>query len=144
MDTDTQSEFVPYVVEGVGRVVAHEGDTYVVEMLNGAVHGYRSPSGAPSELLAPAEIAFAIANPPQFPEPVPEVVRSAALRYVLNARGLRASVEAAVAAADQNTKDAWEFEVNIRRDHPLVAGLATALGLAPGMVDAIFREAAAL
>lgn len=89
-------------------------------------------------------LADAIANPPPEVVPVPEVIRSAALRYVLNAQGLRAAVESAVSAADQNAKDAWEFEVNIRRDHPLVAGLSAALGLTSVQVDDIFRAAAQL
>lgn len=134
----------PYEVAGIGTVEAHEADAYLVRVASGALHGYRSPSGTPSAELAAVEIAFAIAHPPTFPDPVPQVVRAAALRYVLNAQGLRATVEAAVAAADQNTKDAWEFEVNVRRDHPLIAAFSAALGLTSEQVDAIFRAAAEL
>ena len=134
----------PYDVTGVGSVLSHEGGVYTVLADNGRVYGYASQSGSPSTEKAAAEIAYAMANPPPFPNPVPEVVRSAALRYVLNARNLRSAVEAAVAAADQNAKDAWEFEVNIRRDHPLVAGFASALGFSGDQVDDIFRAAAQL
>ncbi len=91
-----------------------------------------------------AELADAIANPPVEVPPVPEVIRSAALRYVLNAQGLRSAVEAAVYASDQNAQDAWKFETNIRRDHPLVTGLSGALGLTSAQVDDIFRAAALL
>lgn len=138
---DTPPAFVPYAVSGIGTVQAHEGSTYVVRVSTGAVHGYTSPSGTPSEELAAEEIAHAIANPPPWPNPVPAVVRAAALRYVLNAQGLRAAVEAAVASADQNTKDAWEFEVNVRRDHPLIVAFSAALGLTDAQVDAVFRAA---
>ena len=141
---ETPPAFIPYEVPGIGTVEAHDGADYLVRVSSGALHGYRSPSGTPSEALAAEEITYALAHPPAFPNPVPEVIRSAALRYVLNAMGLRAAVEAAVAASDQNAKDAWEFETNIRRDHPLVTGLSAALGLTSAQVDDIFRAAAVL
>jgi hypothetical protein len=136
--------FLPYAVAGIGTVEGHEADAYLVRVASGALHGYRSPSGTPSEELAAAEIAFGIAHPPAFPDPVPQVVRAAAMRYVLNAQGLRSTIEAAVAGADQNTKDAWEFETNIRYDHPLIAAFSAGLGLSTEQVDAIFRAAADL
>ena len=64
------------------------------------------------------------------------------MRRALTAAGLRSSVESAVAAADQGTKDAWEFATAIRRDHPLVVGMAGSLGLSDAEVDDIFRSAA--
>lgn len=63
-------EFTPYEVPGIGTVTAHEGDTYCVLVDSGAVYGYKSQSGTPSQALAAAEIAHAIANPPPLPVPV--------------------------------------------------------------------------
>lgn len=59
--------FPEYVVPGVGSVVDHQADTYVVRMTDGRICGFRSPSGTPSQGLAAAEIAAAIANPPPPP-----------------------------------------------------------------------------
>lgn len=134
----------PYEVEGVGIVEAHDGATYVVRVPSGSVYGYASQSGTPSPELAAEEIAYAIANPPTFAPSVPESVRAAALRYVLTGAGLRVAVENAIALADQNARDAWEYETTIRRDHDLVAGLAVSLDLSSAEVDALFIQAAAL
>lgn len=71
--------FVPYEVAGIGTVEGHDGDTYLVRVPSGALHGYRSPSGTPSEELAAAEIAFALAHPPAFP-----VVRRQDTRVILD------------------------------------------------------------
>lgn len=136
--------FVAYDVEGVGTVIAHEPEGYVVRMLDGRVCGYPAAFGETNEANAAPDIAYAIANPPVIVAPVPDAIRSAALRYWLNAAGLRAAVEAAVAAADQDTRDAWAFEINIRRDHPLVVQLGAALGLTSAQIDDAFRAAALL
>jgi hypothetical protein len=60
----------------------------------------------------------------------------------LNTRsGLRAAVEAYTAAADQDTKDSWQVASEFSRDHGMIAVAATALGKAPGGVDALFELA---
>lgn len=66
---ETPPAFVPYEVAGIGTVEGHDGADYLVRVPSGALHGYRSPSGTPSEELAAEEIAYAIANPPAFPAP---------------------------------------------------------------------------
>ena len=76
------------------------------------------------------------------PVPVPESVTPRQIRWALNAAGLRATVEGAIASADQNTKDAWEFSNEVRRDNPLVTGLAAALGMSAAQLDDLFRLAA--
>lgn len=60
------------------------------------------------------------------------------------AAALRPAVEAAVAAADQEVQDAWHYATTIRRDHPLLASMATQLGLTEAQIDALFRAAATL
>lgn len=62
-------QFTPYPVAGVGMVIAHEGDTYAVQVANGRVYGYRAPGGTPLQQNAASDIATAIANPPAFPVP---------------------------------------------------------------------------
>jgi len=145
MDTplDTTPAPLPEVELGDGRTVLtyEDGALYRVRMPSGEIQGFR-----PKVEATPENALDDIVTNPPVPEaaPVPEVIRSAALRYVLNAQGLRTAVETAIAAADQNAQDAWEFETNIRRDHPLVTGLSAALGLTSAQVDDIFRAAATL
>ncbi len=76
------------------------------------------------------------------PVPVPETVTPRQIRWALNAAGLRATVEAAISGADQNTKDAWEFSNEVRRDNPLLNSLAAALGMSSEQLDELFRLAA--
>jgi len=77
------------------------------------------------------------------PSPVPQRVSPKQFRMALNqVPGLRAQVEAAVAAADQNTQDAWEYATNIQRDDAYVIALGSALGLSTAEIDDIFRAAA--
>ncbi len=66
------------------------------------------------------------------------------IRKALNQLGLRTSVEAAVAAADQETKDGWEFAQEFRRDNPLIASLGVALGKTDAEIDALFDLAGSL
>lgn len=73
---------------------------------------------------------------------VPQSVTPWQMRRALNQLGLRAMVEAAVAAGDQDARDGWEFALEIRRDNPLLAGMAQALGMTDGQLDDLFRLAA--
>jgi len=53
--------------------------------------------------------------------------------------GLRAAVEAAVAAADQDTKD-WYFEsTSFERANPVMNAMAVALGKTSTDIDNLFR-----
>lgn len=78
--------------------------------------------------------------PPPPPTPVPTVTPWQICR-ALNETGLRTAVEAAVAGADQNTKDAWNRATSFRRDNPLIASIATALGKSSADIDALFALA---
>lgn len=64
------------------------------------------------------------------------------IRHALNAAGLRASVEAAVAGADQDTRDWWEFATSFDSDHPALLAMAQALGMTDAQVRAVFLAAA--
>jgi hypothetical protein len=68
---------------------------------------------------------------PADPTPVPPIIVSPRqIRQALTAAGLRAQVEAAVAAGDQDLKDWWEFATQFEEDHPMVVGMAQGLGVA--------------
>jgi len=60
------------------------------------------------------------------------------LRRALTQEGLRAAVESAIAAADQDTKDMWEYATEYQRMHPIVLALATTLNKTGSEIDALF------
>jgi hypothetical protein len=76
--------------------------------------------------------------------PIPSVVTMRQARLALLQSGLLASVNTAVAAADEATKITWEFSSEVNRNHPFVATLATALGLTDAQLDDLFTLAATL
>lgn len=76
--------------------------------------------------------------------PLPKQVSPRQIRQALTAAGLRSQVESAVAAANQDTKDWWEFATSFERDHPMVTSMATTLGMTEQQIDNLFIEAAKL
>ena len=66
------------------------------------------------------------------------------IRKALNAMNLRASVESAVAAGNQELKEAWEFAQEFKRFDPLVLSLGAALGVNDEGLDNLFNLAATL
>ena len=60
------------------------------------------------------------------------------IRKALNQLGLREQVETAVAAGNQDVKDAWEFATEFVRTDPLVAVIQAVLGKTDEEVDALF------
>jgi hypothetical protein len=135
---DEQTPFSEYSCS-LGTVIAHEAGSYHICTDDGRVIGVLANGE-----LSPANVEADIASPAAPIPPVPDEVTPLQMRRALNAAGLRSTVEAAVAAADQETKDAWEFASTIRRDNALLAGMAVALGLTGAQVDDLFRAAAAL
>lgn len=71
----------------------------------------------------------------------PQQVTPYQARVAINNAGLRASVEAAVAAADQNVKDAWEYATVIERQSPFIIAMGAALGLSEAQINGLFLEA---
>jgi hypothetical protein len=84
--------------------------------------------------------------PPAPPDPPPGLppITSRQLRMALTAAGLRAAVEAAVAAGSQDLRDWWEYEPIMDRYHPLVVGMIAALGKTPAEADAVWVLGATL
>lgn len=72
---------------------------------------------------------------PSPPVPVPQSVSPRQIRQALTRAGLRASVEAAVAAGDQDTKDWYEFATFFERSNPVVAALGAALNVSDAQLD---------
>lgn len=97
----------------------------------------RLVSEIPANELAGAQPADPV--PVVIPELTPRQVRLA-----LNAAGLRTAVEAAVAVADQNTKDMWEFSSVFKRDDAVLIAMATALGITSTQLDELFIAGAKL
>lgn len=75
---------------------------------------------------------------------IPASVSPRQIRQALTAASLRTSVESAVAAADQDTKDWYEFATAFERQHPMVIALATALGITERQLDDLFTLAGSL
>lgn len=85
-------------------------------------------------------------NTPQaadIPVVVPEVTPYQ-IREAMNQLGLRADVEAAIAAGDQSIKDLWNYAPSFKRDHPKIAEIATSIGKTDADIDSLFALAATL
>jgi len=94
-----------------------------------------------------AKVAQLQAKIDAYTPPVPAsvtVVSMRQARLALNAAGLLASVEAAVARSTDEVKIEWEYSSELRRDWPTLALLAGALGLTDQQLDALFAQATAL
>lgn len=75
---------------------------------------------------------------------VHESVSPRQIRQALTAVGLRAGVEAAVSAGDQDLKDWWEFSTAFERNHPMVIGMANGLNVSSEQLDQLFILASSL
>jgi hypothetical protein len=94
-----------------------------------------------AEYLPPAQ--------PVLPDPVPERVTQRQLRLAMLGLGLTAEmVEAQLANLPSSQKAAalieWEYSLDAKRDHPLIASIGQAMGLTDDQVDDIFRAAEAI
>lgn len=66
------------------------------------------------------------------------------IRQALTHTGLRASVEAAVAAGDQDLKDWYEFSTTFERLNPQVVAMGEALSVSPSSLDDLWALGATL
>lgn len=78
------------------------------------------------------------------PDAVPDTLSPAQLRRALNHFQLRAAVEAAVAASDQDTKDWYEFGTYFLRHHPAIKAMTEALSIPETVLDEVWRYGATL
>lgn len=68
-------------------------------------------------------------------------ISRAQLRLALEAAGLTAAVEAAIAAGPANLRIMWEDSQTFHRHHPLVLGVQQALGKSETELDALWQAA---
>jgi hypothetical protein len=118
-------------------VTGISGNSYVLE---GGI-GLESPTEA-NEANVEAELPALWANPYRAPAPAPVQVTPLQVRRALNASGLRGQVEAALAAAPQDARDAWDYATEVKRDDATLNAMAAALGLSTTQVDDLFKLAA--
>jgi hypothetical protein len=83
------------------------------------------------------------------PEPVPASVSPYQFRLWLIRSGVSlAQVDALIDSLPQPARDearvAWEYGLEVRRDHPLIGQFGESLGMNAAAIDAAFREAATL
>lgn len=81
--------------------------------------------------------------------PVPQSVSPYQFRVWLIRAGVSlaqvdAMIDALPSQASDEARVAWEYGLEVRRDHPLVSQFAAALGMSEAQVDQAFRESAAL
>ena len=81
------------------------------------------------------------APPPALP-PVPATITPLQARRSLRFFGLMDDVEAALAVADADTREAWEYAIEIHRNDPVLLALAEHIGITSDMLDDLFRDAA--
>lgn len=77
-----------------------------------------------------------------FDAAVPASITPYQARRALNAAGLRDAAEAAIAAASQDVRDAWEYALTIERRSPFIEAIGSALGLTEQQIDSLFVAAA--
>lgn len=80
---------------------------------------------------------------PAEPVVVPDV-SPRQFRQGLTAAGLRTTVETTIAAADQNTKDWYEYASSFQHDHPVLLALAAGLGVTHEQIGDFFTAWAKL
>jgi hypothetical protein len=80
---------------------------------------------------------------PPLPPPVLPVtaVTRRQFKQALTRAGLRATVEAIIAAADQDTKDWYNDSLNFERANPLLNAMAVGMGKTPVDIDNLFALA---
>lgn len=78
------------------------------------------------------------------PRPVPVAVSPLQWRKALRVLGLKPAIDAFIAAADDETREAYEYAVEYRRDDPTLNTAAELLGKSSAELDDLFRYASAL
>lgn len=96
-------------------------------------------------VIGAATIEDYVAPPaPPVVVPVPASVSPRQIRQALTRAGLRASVELAVGAGDQDTKDWYEFSTSFERSNPQVTAMGQLLGVSESSLDDLWILAATL
>lgn len=72
-------------------------------------------------------------------EPIPSEITPLQARKALRQINAFAAVAAFVETLSDEEREEWEYATRIRRDNPIIAAGATALGWTPEQVDGLFR-----
>jgi hypothetical protein len=72
------------------------------------------------------------------PTVIPQSVSPLQARKALKQQSMLTTVQAAVAAADEDTQMAWEYATSFDRTSPFVSSMAAALGWTDEQVDQLF------
>ena len=83
-------------------------------------------------------------EPVEIPAFVPESVSPLQARKALRQAGVLSLITAALESASEETREAWEYATEIRRDNPFVCGVASSVGMTGEQIDDLFRLAATL
>lgn len=75
---------------------------------------------------------------------IPQVVTMRQARLAIEAAGLTAQLDTAIADLDKAAQITWEYAQEVHRNNPYVVGLGTALGLTSEQIDNLFIQAATL
>ena len=78
------------------------------------------------------------------PRPVPVAVSPLQWRKALRVLGLKPAIDAFIAAADDEVREAYEYAVEYRCDDPTLNTAAELLGKSSADLDDLFRHASAL
>lgn len=83
---------------------------------------------------------------PKLPVPAEPgiIVSPRQFRQALTKAGLRTAVDAFVAAQNQDVKDWYEYATEFDSSHPMVAGMAAAMGKSAADIKTVFELAATL
>lgn len=108
------------------------------KILNGALVNTTPEDDAQTAADAAAYAALANA--------VPSAISRMQARVALTQAGKLAAIDAYFASAqvDAPTREYWQSAAVFHRDHPLVVGLAPALGWTTDQLDNLFRTAKAI
>lgn len=105
---------------------------------NPATHHAIQLCGVPDLEAGEWRVGWQIA-PNQLP---PEAITPRQMRLALLARGISPAMIEAALAGDEAAMIEWEYSLEIRRDHPLVASMAAAMGMDDADVIDLFSGAA--
>lgn len=104
----------------------------------------RVPLTEEEEAARDLEEAAAMNAPP----PVPDVISMRQARLVLLDQGLLSQVDTIIDAMNEPDRSAarieWEYAVELKRSHPLVAAMQASMELTDAQVDAMFTAGAAI
>ena len=107
----------------------------------GDIHAVPTDTAGPGWVFHPGINTF---SPPQIVIPVPQQVTRRQAKLAMLGAGILSQVEAAVSQADAASQIEWAEAQAFERNHPLIASLASQLGLPEEQVDDLFRKAATL